>query len=159
MPIIGKYRESAREIAKRYQTIPSPAEPTSLQNFDFPTNADDLSDEELDNWLLRLGAWRGYISSKLADVDSQLSLIEETYELFLGIKTAQLERDAKKKLLKESLHGQAVLEDEELSQLKLETVTLRSEKQLLKGKFEFFDKQFEVISRVITRRGQEKLRS
>ena len=113
---------------------------------------------QLDDWLLRLGAWRGYVSSKLAEVESKFSLYEEGFELLLGKKTAILETEAKKKLLKESLHGKAISEDEELAQYKLEVAELRAERQLLKGKFDFFDKQFEVISRVITRRGQERNR-
>lgn len=160
MPIIGdNYKEASKLLINRYKKLPDANEPEYLGNFDFPTNADGLSDVELDDWLLLLGAWRGYVASKLAEVDSQFSLYEEGFELLLGKKTAILEYEAKKKLLKESLHGKAISEDEELAQFKLEVAELRAERQLLKGKFDFFDKQFEVISRIITRRGQERIRT
>lgn len=150
------YEESIGIVRDAYKIIPTPKEPSDLGEFDFPMNADVLSDNEVDNWLLRLGAWRGWIMSQISEVESELILYEEVYIIRLGQATAILETDAKKKLLKESLHGKAVSEDTELAELKLNLDILKSKKQLLRGKFEFFDKSYETISRVKTGRGQDR---
>ena len=46
----------------------------------------------------------------------------------------------------------------DLQDIQTESVNLKAEKTLLEGKFNFMDGQFETISRVITRRGQERQR-
>ena len=156
---IGDYKDKATELLERYQNLPVMNAPQDGQNFDFPTNSDALPDEELDSWLVLLGGWRGWVGYTLSDVDAQLVLLEEAYTIRLGRATAAIEYKAAKKLLKESLHGQAVDEDEELASLKLTVTGLQAERTLLRGRFDFYDKLFETVSRVITRRGQERIRT
>lgn len=153
---IGDVRKAWRSIGTKYQALPTPNEPEKM--VDIPQNPDDLVDSELDRCLLSFGAWRGYVSSRLAEVSAQLSLLESAYSIRLGNIMADMERKAKKKMLKESLIGEAVSSDEELTELQKEVTEMKAEKLLLEGKFSFYDGQFETISRVITRRGQEKQR-
>ena len=154
---VGDVKNNWRNIKNKYSFLPSPNQPEDI--IDIPTNPDDLRDEELDRCLLLYGAWRGYIASQLAEVSAQLSLAEAAYSLRLGSIMVEMERSAKKKLLKESLIGDAVASNPDLQELQQEVSTLRSEKLLLDGNFSFLDGQFETISRVITRRGQERIRS
>ena len=154
---VGEIRRKWKTIKNRYQALPIPVAPDSV--VDIPTNPDDLRDDELDRCILSYGAWRGYISSRLAEVSAQLSLVESAYSIGLGNRMADMERKAKKKMLKESLIGEAVSSDGALQELQIEMTELKAEKLLLEGKFNFFDGQFETISRVITRRGQERFRN
>lgn len=156
---IGDYKDRATKLLERYQSLPVMNMPEGGQNFDFPTNSEGLPDEELDSWLVLLGGWRGWVGYTLAEVDSQIVLLDEAFSITLGKATAVLEYEAPKKLLKESLHGQAVSDNEELAALKLELTTLQAERTLLRGRFDFYDKLFETVSRVITRRGQERIRT
>ncbi len=156
---IGDYKDRATKLVERYAALPAMNQPVVGSNFDFPVNSDGLEDEELDSWLVLLGGWRGWVGYSLAEVEARLVLLEEAFAIRLGKATSQLESDAQKKFLKESLHGQAISDDGELSDLKLEVTELQAEKQLLRGRFEFYDKLFETVSRVITRRGQERIRT
>ena len=65
-----------------YEALPNPNQPDDM--VDIPSNPDDLRDDELDKCLLSFGAWRGYISSRLAEVSAQLSLMDSAYSLKLG---------------------------------------------------------------------------
>ena len=154
---VGDVRRKWRSIKEKYQALPAAKAPDSV--IDIPTNPDDLRDDELDRCILSYGAWRGYVSSKLAEVSAQLSLVESAYSIGLGNIMAEMERTAKKKLLKESLIGNAVANNDFLQELQNEMSDLRAEKQLLDGKFNFFNGQFETISRVITRRSWERMRN
>ena len=70
----------------------------------------------------------------------------------------ELEANAPKKMLKESLVGKAVTGDPELQEMQEEIAILRSEKILLMHRFDFFNGAFETISRVITRKSWERNR-
>ena len=153
---IGKLNEQWESIKNRYTHFPEPAMPEPMVTI--PSNPDDLHDMELDRCLLSFGAWRGYTASKLALVDARLTLLEDAYHIRLGDRMADLEAKAPKKMLKESLIGKAVKEDEELSSMQFELAALRSEKTLLSRQYDLFNGQFEVVSRVVTRRSWERKR-
>ena len=154
---ISEARKVWRGIGERYKSLPTPSQPSPM--VEIPDNPDDLSDFELDRCLMSFGAWRATIASMLAEVSARHSLYETSYGLSLGNILADKERRSRKKLLKESLIGEAVAENKELSAFQLEVAELRAEKMLLEGKFNFINSQFETISRVITRRSWERSRS
>ena len=143
-------------IKNIHSYIPEPNVPENL--VDIPSNPDDLIDVELDRCLLSFGSWRSYIISKLAMVESHLNLLEEAFQIQLGAQIAAYEESAPKKMLKESLHGKAVTENKELLELHSEISILRSEKILLSKQFDFFNGNFETISRIVTRRGNDRVR-
>ena len=78
--------------------------------------------------------------------------------MLLSSKVAVLEKESEKRLLKDSLKGQALAEDDQLQQLKIRTIGLNGELKLLKGRLSLYDSQFDTISRVVTRRGQERFK-
>ena len=76
----------------------------------------------------------------------------------LSIKIAELEKQSDKRLLKDSLKGLALAEDDQLENLRVRVIGLSAELKLLKGKLSLYDSQFDTISRVVTRRGQERFK-
>jgi len=155
---VSTFLNKAAELHNIDIQYPVPERPDGNHNYTFPINADRLTDVEIDNWLLFLGAWRSYLSYQMARLDGEYSVLSEGYDLLLSAKIATLEQASEKRLLKDSLRGQALAEDEQLQQLKVRTIGLNGELRLLKGRLSLYDSQFETISRVVTRRGQERFK-
>jgi len=76
----------------------------------------------------------------------------------LSTAIARLENDSSKKLLKDSLIGQALVENTDLQTLKLRVIDLNAEMRVLKGRLSLYESQFDTVSRVVTRRGQERFK-
>ena len=155
---VSIFLNKAAELHNLDIQYPVPERPEGNHHYTFPINADRLTDVEIDNWLLFLGAWRSYLSYQISRLDGEHSVLSEGYDLLLSSKIAVLEKESEKRLLKDSLKGQALAEDDQLQQLKIRTIELNGELKLLKGRLSLYDSQFETISRVITRRGQERFK-
>ena len=155
---VSTFLTKAAELHNVDIKYPVPERPEGNHHYTFPINADRLTDVEIDNWLLFLGAWRSYLSYQISRIDGEYSVLSEGYDLLLSSKVAVLEKESEKRLLKDSLKGQALAEDDQLQQLKVRTIELNGELKLLKGRLSLYDSQFETISRVITRRGQERFK-
>jgi hypothetical protein len=155
---VSIFLNKAAELHNLDIQYPVPERPEGNHHYTFPINADRLTDIEIDNWLLFLGAWRSYLNYQISRLDGEHSILSEGYDLLLSSKIAVLEKESEKRLLKDSLKGQALAEDDQLQQLKIRTIELNGELKLLKGRLSLYDSQFETISRVITRRGQERFK-
>ncbi|MAH46140.1 hypothetical protein CMI37_09925 [Candidatus Pacearchaeota archaeon] len=155
---VSIFLNKAAELHNLDLQYPVPERPEGNHHYTFPLNADRLTDVEIDNWLLFLGAWRSYLNYQISRLDGEHSVLSEGYDLLLSSKVAVLEKESEKRLLKDSLKGQALAEDDQLQQLKIRTIELNGELKLLKGRLSLYDSQFETISRVITRRGQERFK-
>jgi len=92
-------------------------------------------------------------------MEGESSLLGEGFDLMMASKSADLEAVATKRLLKESLRGTILNENSDLLSLSKKIIILKAELKILKGRLSLYDVQFEAISRVITRRGQERNRS
>ena len=158
MAKVSIFLNKAAELHNLDIQYPVPERPEGNHHYTFPINADRLTDIEIDNWLLFLGAWRSYLNYQISRLDGEHSILSEGYDLLLSSKIAVLEKESEKRLLKDSLKGQALAEDDQLQQLKIRTIELNGELKLLKGRLSLYDSQFETISRVITRRGQERFK-
>jgi hypothetical protein len=158
MAKVSIFLNKAAELHNLDIQYPVPERPEGNHHYTFPINADRLTDVEIDNWLLFLGAWRSYLNYQISRLDGEHSILSEGYDLLLSAKVAILERESEKRLLKDSLKGQALAEDDELQQLKIRTIELNGELKLLKGRLSLYDSQFETISRLVTRRGQERFK-
>jgi hypothetical protein len=144
-------------IIKKYGNIPSPSDDNSLSGvFTLPTNAESLSDIELETYLLQFGGWRSWITSQLAVLSSEILVVEETFDLQLGAGMAKFEIESKKKILKESLRSKTIEESAELRDLWNQLLGLRSEKEFLQKKFDLFNGLFEMISRIVSRRASDR---
>ena len=137
---------------------PSPERPVSGSTYSFHSNADNLADSELDNWLLFLGSWRGHMVYQISKLEGELYILQEGYSLMMSTSIARLENDSSKKLLKDSLIGQALVEHPDLQTLKLRVIDLNAEIRILKGRLSLYESQFDTVSRVVTRRGQERFK-
>jgi len=155
---VSTFLAKAAELHNVDIQYPVPERPEGNHHYTFPINADRLTDVEIDNWLLFLGAWRSFLSYQISRLDGEYSVLAEGYDLLLSAKIATLEKESEKRLLKDSLKGQALAEDDQLQQLKVRTIELNGELKLLKGRLSLYDSQFETISRVVTRRGQERFK-
>ena len=155
---VSTFLTKAAELHNVDIQYPVPERPEGNHHYTFPINADRLTDVEIDNWLLFLGAWRSFLSYQISRLDGEYSVLAEGYDLLLSAKIATLEKESEKRLLKDSLKGQALAEDDQLQQLKVRTIELNGELKLLKGRLSLYDSQFETISRVVTRRGQERFK-
>ena len=155
---VSTFLAKAAELHNVDIQYPVPERPEGNHHYTFPINADRLTDVEIDNWLLFLGAWRSFLSYQISRLDGEYSVLAEGYDLLLSAKIATLEKESEKRLLKDSLKGQALAEDDQLQQLKIRTIGLNGELKLLKGRLSLYDSQFDTISRVVTRRGQERFK-
>ena len=141
------------------EVFPVPSPPEGGESYDFPRDAELLSDEQVDSWFLFLGAWKAYTSYKIGQLEAELAILSEGFDLMLFESGAQLEASSPRKLLKDSIKGMVLANDAGLRELKMTIMTLSGELKLLKGRFFLYDGQFETISRVVTRRGQERFRT
>ena len=141
------------------EVFPAPVPPKGGDNYDFPSESELLSDEQVDDWFLFLGAWKAYTSYKIGQIEAELFILSEGFDLMLFENGAQLEASSPKKLLKDSIKGMVLANDIELRDLKMKIMLLAGELKILKGRLFLYDGQFETISRIVTRRGQERFRS
>ena len=155
---VSTFISKAAELQELDAKYPNPQRPNGGTSYAFPSNADSLSDSQMDDWLLFLGSWRGYIGYQISKLEGKLVILSEGFDLMLSTRIAGLEAESSKRVLKDSLKGQAVLEDEELQNLKINIIDLTAETKLLKGRLSLYDSQFETLSRVVTRRGHERMR-
>ena len=137
---------------------PVPERPEGGHSYKFPINADRLSDVEIENWLLFFGSWRGYLGYQISRLDGEHTILSEGYDVMLSAKIADLEKQSDKRLLKDSLKGLALAEDDQLESLRVRVIGLSAELKLLKGRLSLYESQFETISRLVTRRGQERFK-
>ena len=155
---VSTFLAKAAELHNVDIQYPIPERPEGNHHYTFPINADRLTDVEIDSWLLFLGAWRSHLAYQIARLEGEQSVLTEGFDLLLSSKVAALEKEAEKRLLKDSLKGQALIEDDQLQQLKVRTIEINGELKILKGRHSLYDSQFETISRVVTRRGQERFK-
>jgi len=149
----------AKELGQGPDDFPEPSIPLDGDSYEFPTNADNLGDEQLDSWLMFFGAWRGYSINRIAQMEGEVSLLGEGLDLMMSSKSAELEAVAVKRILKDSLRGTIFNENSDLLNLSKKIMIIKAELKVLKGRLSLYDVQFEAISRVITRRGQERQRA
>lgn len=158
MPFVSTFIAKSQELKELDSKYPAPVRPVGKDFYTFPVNADDLSDSEMEDWLVYFGAWRGYMGYLISKVESELYILSEGFDVLLSTKVAVLEANAGKKFLKDSLKGQALSEDLQLQELKLKIIDSNGELKLLKGRLSLYDSGFETISRVVTRRGQDRFK-
>lgn len=146
------------EIMNKYASFPEPKEPEWGEDFAFPVDAESLTDTELDTWMLRLGAWRGYVSSIASSLEGQLAVIDPAFEMKVGIAMSVVDLPSDRRTVKEIVRSLAIAGSTELTELWGEILRLKGEIKLLQRKYDFYTQQFETISRVVSRRGQERIR-
>ena len=92
-------------------------------------------------------------------LETEIFVLSEGYDLMFAVKSAEHEQSSNKRLLKESLKGQILATEPEIADLAENLVFLNGELRVLKGRYSLYDNQFDTISRIVTRRGQERIRT
>ena len=92
MAKVSTFLNKAAELHNLDIQYPVPERPEGNHHYTFPINADRLTDVEIDNWLLFLGAWRSYLSYQISRLDGEHSVLSEGYDLLLSSKVAVLEK-------------------------------------------------------------------
>ncbi len=100
MPKVSIFMSKAAELKQLDYVYPTPQRPEGSDSYSFPTNADNLSDGDLDNWMLFLGAWRGYLNFQISKLEGELMILSQGFDLMLSTSIAYLEAESPKKLLK-----------------------------------------------------------
>ena len=156
MPLLEKMpAQRLKDIKAKYKAMPVPEMPDN-EGTELVRNPDDLEGIGMDVRIMSFGSWRSWVVYQLGELEGELSLVESLYDLTLAQETGKLEKSAAKRILKENLRGMAIESSERLAKLWEEVVELKAERHILRGRFEYFNSQFETLSRVITRRGQDR---
>ena len=113
---VSTFLAKAAELQNVDMQYPVPERPEGNHHYTFPINADRLTDMEIDGWLLFLGAWRSHLAYQIARLEGEQSVLTEVFDLLMSSKVATLEKESEKRLLKDSLKGQALAEDDQLQQ-------------------------------------------
>ena len=156
---VSTFLQKTAELHNINVQFPVPERPDGSHSYQFPLNADSLSDGQIDEWLLFFGAWRGYLAYQIASLDCEWTMLSEGFDVLLSTKIAELEKQSDKRLLKDSLKGLALSEDDQLESLRIRVIEISAKLKVLKGRLNLYEAQFETISRVVTRRGQERFKS
>jgi len=128
------------------------------ESYDFPRDAELLADAEVDRWLLFLGGWKSYTSYRVGQLEAELAVLTEGFDVMLQTQGAELEETSTKRLLKDSIKGKVLNDDPSLQTLKMRIAVKQGHLRILRGRYHMYDQQFETISRIVTRRGQERVR-
>ena len=147
MPFVSTFISKSQELQALDAKYPAPARPAGPDSYTFPSNADNLSDGQMDDWLIYFGAWRGYMIYLISKVESELYILSEGYDVLMSIKVASLEANSDKRLLKDSLKGQALLDDSQLESLRLKVIDSNGEIRLMKGRLTIYESGIETIKR------------
>ena len=137
-----------------------PADPpdSNGESYAFPGEAELLPDADIDRWLLFLGGWKSYTSYRVGQLEAELSVLSEGFDVMLQTQGAELEETSTKRLLKDSIKGKVLNDDPSLQTLKMRIAVKQGQLKILRGRYYKYDQQFETISRIVTRRGQERVR-
>ena len=76
----------------------------------------------------------------------------------VGAAMSTVDLPSDRRTVKEIVRSLAIMGNAELTTLWDEILKLKGEIKILQKKYEFYTQQFETISRVVSRRGQERVR-
>ena len=99
-----------------------------------------------------------YTSYRVGQLEAELSVLTEGFDVMLQTQGAELEETSTKRLLKDSIKGKVLNDDPSLQTLKMRIAVKQGQLKILRGRYYMYDQQFETISRIVTRRGQERVR-
>lgn len=138
-----------------------PADPPDSdgESYTFPNDAELLSDANIDKWLLFLGGWKSYTSYRVGQLEAELSVLSEGFDVMMQTQGAEIDEHSTKRILKDSIKGKVLNDDSSLQALKMRIAVKQGHLKILRGRYFMYDQQFETISRIVTRRGQERIRA
>ncbi len=143
------------KINDKLDKFPLPQKPKTFgEAYEFPQDIANVTSIDLGKWLFKLAAWKGYALKMLAYAETELSIIDDLYDATLAKYLGSMEPDRLMK--KEAMIGKALNNNEKLKNLKSRVVLQSGEVAGIKRIVEIYTLQLEVVSREISRRGQEQ---
>jgi hypothetical protein len=140
-----------KPLREKIGKFPLPQKPTTFgQSYTFPDDATSLTSTQLGTWMFKLAGWKGYAIHQLAFVETESSVMEDVYVAKMEMAMSQVHSE--KKLVKETLRGQVMSSNKEISELKARCMEKYGMLLALKRIIELYSMQLEVISREISRR-------
>ena len=91
---VSEFLKKASDLHTIDTKYPVPERPDGNHSYKFPTDTDNLSDVELEDWLLFLGGWRGYLGYQISRLEGEQSILSEGFDVLVSSKIASLERDS-----------------------------------------------------------------
>lgn len=135
---------------------PWPQKPADYgEAYEFPQNITSLSSQRLGRLQSRLAGWEGYAQYLLGHADIELSLLQNSFDITLGLKMSELQGNGSSRKLKDTLRAQAL---EEVPELKAAAYALAEKGAvvtLLKAQKSIYDTQRHAASREQSRRADE----
>ena len=140
-----------KPLREKISKFPLPQKPVTFgQSYVFPEDATVLTSPQLGNWMFKLAGWKGYALHQLAFVEMESSVMEDVYTAKMEMAMSQVQSE--KKLVKETLRGQVLSSNKEISELKARCMEKVGTLVALKRIVELYTIQLEIVSRELTRR-------
>ena len=135
-------------------TFPLPKKPSTFdKEYTFPEDVTHITSTDLGQWLFKMAGYKGYALKMLAYAEVEESILKDVYSARISEEMAKIE--AQKKMNKESMVGVILNEHEDVKKLRKRLIERSA--SVIKGKrlVEMYTMELDVISREISRRGQE----
>ena len=124
-----------------------------------PIDLDEITNstnDQLGEYLVKFGAYKAYLETHLAVLDSKKSVLEASYEAgldkLLHILDQKYRNETGKKPVKESLRGEAIALSPQLRQLKSDIIEIEAKRVRTSGIRESFKSCYDMTSRLISLR-------
>lgn len=146
--------DKAMEIF-RLSGLPQPSLISKYEDAEFPTDIDRISNKDLGNMLFQFGGLKAYAASKLVEWEIKHNALKLAKEIRMGYLVDQMEKEAEKKRLKESMQADAIFSDKILNDLVKKTEFAHSAYKKFQSAYEQYGIYWDTASREITRRNDE----
>lgn len=146
-----------RVITLIYQTgLPWPKKPVDHgTEYEFPSDITSLVSQQIGTLQSRLAGWDGYSQSLIARAESDLDLLQNSFDILLGEKMCMLQDNGSSRKLKDTLRAQALMEVPELKSAAYLLAEKKAVVRMLKAQKSIYDMQRQTVSREQSRRSDE----
>jgi hypothetical protein len=142
------------KINEKIKSYPLPKKPVSFGGeYTFPEDISNVTSIDLGQWMFKLAAWKGYALKRLSFAETELSIVDDSYDALLAKALATMSPD--KMLKKEAMIGKALNSDERLQKLKERVISMSGEVAGIRRVVEIYTMQLEIVSREISRRSMD----
>jgi hypothetical protein len=158
----GTYQQAVERVIEQLNAVglPWPAKPADYgEEYSFPADPTTLTHQALGQLYARLVGWHGYAIRVLALADMAAEILQQRFDLALGLKMAELEQEGSKRALKDTLRARAIASDPALQAAAYALMEKTAFVKVLRAQAEIYENQAKALSREQTRRSDEiKLR-
>ena len=154
MSAINELKKQVEDYIEKYVDIPKveelDEEDMSLFGLSSATN------EQLKEYLEFYGAYKSYLESKLAIIESNMGMLRSMLDNKMDRKMDLLSREAAKRVTKDFARGRAMNEDEEIQNLSNEVNLLSAIFTRVRGMKDSYTTAYNTVSRMVTLKENSK---